>query len=187
MSADPHDYKDRCPRFMCNDIESEKESFSRYLSEQVFCFKSDFYEPLDVHLKDCSRVGYQPGHAYDVFGNPFREGQDRTQFCHGKLNRCMADPYAKMSDRLPGDMCEVNYQCSSQYCNIEKRVCEVIPINDESRESDSPPCASHEDCNPGLYCESSPGPLGSCQKQRGLGEPCDSEYACENHLGCLNR
>ena len=71
-------------------------------------------------------MGYEPGHTYDVFGNPFAEGADRTQFCHGELNRCMSDPYVKMSHRLPGDMCEVNYQCRSEYCDSEEHVCKVI-------------------------------------------------------------
>ena len=123
MTDKPELYKDQCPRFMCNDIETEKESYSRYLNEQVFCFKSDFENPLNVHLKDCKSVAYEPGNEYDAMGKPFPDGADRTQFCHGKLNRCMADPFVKMSERLPGSMCEANYQCLSDYCNTEKMIC----------------------------------------------------------------
>ena len=72
-SADPQDYFDQCPKFICTDnkdqLQAEKESFSRYLSEQVFCFKSDFAEPLNVYLKDCN----------SNYGD--REGA--KMYCHG--------------------------------------------------------------------------------------------------------
>ena len=58
MTDKPELYKDECPRFKCNDVETEKLSYSRYLNDQVFCFKSDFEDPLSVYLKDCSKVGY---------------------------------------------------------------------------------------------------------------------------------
>ena len=78
LSHQADTYKNECPRFMCNDVVSEKESFSRHLNDQVFCFKSDFADPLNVYIKDCSRVAYEQGTNYDVFGNPFAEGADRT-------------------------------------------------------------------------------------------------------------
>ena len=70
LTDKPELYKDKCPRFMCNDISTERLSVSRYLSDQVFCFKSDFEDPLNVYLKDCNSEEAQ----YDVFGNPIDKG-----------------------------------------------------------------------------------------------------------------
>lgn len=67
LTDKPELYKDECPKFMCNDVVTEKESVSRYLSEQVFCYKSDFADPLSVHIKDCNAEEAK----YDVFGNLF--------------------------------------------------------------------------------------------------------------------
>ena len=158
------DYKDECPRFICNDKETEKQSFSRYLSDQVFCYKSDFEDPLNVYLKDCSNVAYQPGNEYDVFGNPFLKGSDRTQFCHGELNRCMLDPYVKVTDRLLGSACQVNYHCLSGFCNQEIGKCDI----DKDSKEDSNRCESHENCQPGYFCNST----GMCDTQRKEGQQC---------------
>ena len=72
LTDKPELYKDKCPRFRCNDVKSERLSVSRYLSDQVFCFKSDFEDPLNVYLKDCNNEEAQ----YDVFGNPFERAKN---------------------------------------------------------------------------------------------------------------
>jgi len=122
-------YKDLCPKFSCNDKEEERKSFSRYLSDQVYCFKSDFADPLSVYLKDCEQFAKEAGKQYDVFGQPFRKDSDRKLFCHGQLNRCMADPYVKFSERLLGSKCNASYQCLSGYCSAEG-LCEREPNSD---------------------------------------------------------
>ena len=94
--SDPSDYKDQCPSFRCNDIELEGQSETRYLSQQVYCHKSDFASPLNVLLKDCQKEG--------------------DMYCNGSLNRCMLDPYTKFSERLPGNRCEFGYECLSRSC-----------------------------------------------------------------------
>ena len=105
QSSDPSDYRDRCPTFRCNDLEAESRSESRYLSQQVYCFKSDFAEPLAVLLKDCQGEG--------------------GMYCSGSLNRCMADPYQKLARRLPGSRCEFPSECLSRFC--QDHVCMVVP------------------------------------------------------------
>lgn len=63
---------------MCNDVVTEKESVSRYLSEQVYCFKSDFADPLSVYVKNCDAEEEK----YDTFGNLFKGGVQPKLFCH---------------------------------------------------------------------------------------------------------
>lgn len=180
---------------MCNDVDSEKLSFSRYLSEQVFCFKSDFADPLSVYLKDCSQVAFESGVTYDVYGRPFKEGSDRIQFCHGELNRCMSDPFIQVSGRLPGSQCSVSYHCLSEQCSSgTDGVCLGSELNQN--------CSIHQDCSSGNYCSNlqvsttQDTTQGKCVKQRSLGEKIpelggqkcsnESDYACENNLGCAD-
>jgi len=44
------------------------------------CFKAEIMEPGTVHLKKCPN----------------------GKRCHGKLNRCMADPFNVFEGKLPG-------------------------------------------------------------------------------------
>ena len=113
LTDKPELYKDKCPRFMCNDITTEKESVSRYLSEQVFCFKSDFEDPLNVYVKDCNADDAK----YDVYGNKFEGGIQPKLYCHGLLNRCMADPFTQVTERLAGSECTQDYHCKSLHCD----------------------------------------------------------------------
>ena len=123
--SDPAAYKDQCPSFRCNDVENEGQSETRYLSQQVYCHKSDFASPLTVLLKDCQKEG--------------------DMYCNGPLNRCMLDPYAKFSERLPGNRCEFGYECLSRSC--QDGVCKA-----GQDEGDTAECSAHADCNPGFYC-----------------------------------
>ena len=95
QSSNPYDYKDQCPTFKCNDLEHERNSYTLYLDQQIYCYKSDFASPLDVYLKDCKQ---------------------EDKYCSGSLNRCMADPYKKQGSRLPGNLCEFNRECLSNNC-----------------------------------------------------------------------
>lgn len=55
------------------------------------CIKADLQEPGFVNLKKCG------------------EGM----MCHGKLNRCAYDPYNAFEGKLPGQLCEHDFQCLS--------------------------------------------------------------------------
>lgn len=65
----------------------------------VYCYKADIENPLLVHLKRC-------------------EG---GKFCHGKLNRCKDDPYNNFENKLPGSICEFDFECISNKCS--KGIC----------------------------------------------------------------
>ena len=144
-------YKDQCPKFACNDSGDEKQSRWRYLSDQVYCFKSDFRDPLSVHFKNCAKVAHEEGNWYDVFGNPYRNDSDRNLFCHGELNRCMSDPFVKFSDRLLGSACSASYQCGSKHCSSEGICTRQTNISDFTATGELK-CASHIDCDKGHYC-----------------------------------
>ena len=67
----------------------------------------------------------------------------------------MLDPYVKMSNRLPGAMCEVNYQCKSDYCNLDLHICQVLNLNNIDSDVASLTknlCSQHDECDVGYFC-----------------------------------
>jgi hypothetical protein len=72
-----------CPVYTCDT----KHTGSINMDEQVFCFKQDLYNPLEVKLKTCG------------------DGL----FCHGGLNRCQQDPYFQIVGRNPGSACTQHF------------------------------------------------------------------------------
>ena len=56
-----------------------------------YCYKADLEDSMFVHLKKC----------------------EKGKFCHGKLNRCKEDPFNAYEGKLPGNICEFNFECSS--------------------------------------------------------------------------
>ena len=156
QSSDPVDYKDQCPRFICNDAEEEKQSESRYLSQQVYCFKADFANPLNVYIKNCA--------------------EESGEYCSGSLNRCVADPYRQIADRLNGNQCVKNNECRSNFCS--EGVCQKDLAEFEAQEGSQ--CESHEDCNPNFHCSQS-----GCRPQKEVGDECSNDFMCVNSAGCL--
>ena len=52
---------------------------------------------------------YKPDHLQENFGIVHIKDCKNGNLCHGKLNRCMPDPYNIFEGKLPGQTCEYNY------------------------------------------------------------------------------
>ena len=102
----------------------------------------------------------------------------RDLMCHQELNRCMADPWMQVSDKLPGHTCLNNYECRSQKCANTNGLylCQGSVANET--------CSADEDCSPGLYCSKS---RGICRTQLGEGKKCTRDFDCQNNLACANK
>ncbi len=67
---------------------------------------------------------YKSDHLQENFGIVHLKSCPEGKMCHGKLNRCMYDPFATFEGKLPGQECNYNYQCLSNSCSMR--------INDET-------------------------------------------------------
>ena len=148
------------------------------MEDQVICYKQDVLNPFEYKFKQCP------------------EGQ----LCHGGLNRCTMDPYAKVVNRNPGNTCTQHYECRSKHCSKQRGVCS-IPETQTAAET-LPSCTEHADCEIGQYCADAAlvindyFPLadptrhsefkGFCAPQREEFETCASDFDCQNSLACAN-
>ncbi|TNV78504.1 hypothetical protein FGO68_gene3615 [Halteria grandinella] len=125
------------------------------------CYKADHLQENQgiVHLKECPS----------------------GQMCHGKLNRCMADPYNMFEGKLPGQSCKHNYQCASGACEVadeaqEKFVCSGMRLGDS--------CSMDNDCGTGLFCDTA---RFQCIPLKGLNSQCLRDEECSNSMACSNK
>jgi hypothetical protein len=59
---------------------------------------------------------YKADHLQENIGIVHLKNCPAGQMCHGKLNRCMSDPYNLFEGKLAGQTCQYNYQCASGQC-----------------------------------------------------------------------
>lgn len=97
---------------------------------------------------------YKSDHLMENFGVVHIKMCPDGQMCHGKLNRCMADPYNMFEGKTPGQLCKHNYQCASGSCietepefeSDEPRfVCAGLRLGDS--------CTLDNECGTGLFCD----------------------------------
>lgn len=97
--------------------------------------------------------------------------------CHGKLNRCMYDPFATFEGKLPGQECNYNYQCLSNSCsmriNDETFACEGLKENEQ--------CTKDAECGTGLFCEQ------VCKPIKSIEQECSRDEECSNNMACTNK
>ena len=111
------------------------------------------------------------------FGNLPRE--ERKLFCHQELNRCVADPFFQVTQKLAGHTCINNYECRSGECVPDlndpegRTYCRGTPVNGA--------CSDDADCEIGTYCDQD-----TCQSQKAAKTPCSRDAECKNNLACAN-
>ena len=118
----------------------------------------------------------------DFYGNPV--AKESQQFCHHSLNRCVADPYQEITNKLPGEMCINNYECLSNSC--------YIPSGKDAPEcvgkSLGYSCLNDTECNVGLFCNhNEQAKKSTCEKQVPIDSKCNKDEQCLNHLACSNQ
>ena len=126
----------QCPIFKCSP--------DNRLDGMDLCFKSDLIEPRFIHLKKCS------------------DGK----MCHGKINRCMDDPYNVFEGKLPGQLCEFDFQCLSKKCALPKSNGDLPNLEARgvcSGQLEKKSCSSDSQCDTGLYCSTD---SQVCEKQK---------------------
>jgi hypothetical protein len=80
---------------------------------------------------------------------------------------------------VEGEICSNNTNCASNICNSPK--CQGLAANAV--------CTDHAQCGIGYSCASSSNntEVKNCKLQGKLGESCDSDYDCQNNLGCYHK
>jgi hypothetical protein len=84
-----------------------KNSDSKFLANQsttcakFMCAKDSRLEGMDL----C----YKSDHLQENYGIVHLKNCPAGKSCHGKLNRCMIDPFNVFEGKLPGQTCEHNY------------------------------------------------------------------------------
>lgn len=111
----------QCPAYLCDP---KHVGGALNMDDQVICFKQDVINPFEFKFKTCP------------------DGQ----FCHGGLNRCAMDPYARVVERNPGNTCTQHYECKSKHCSMQAGVCSVPDKITKMS------CSEHSQCNVGYYC-----------------------------------
>lgn len=110
--------------------------------------------------------------------------------CHGKLNRCMNDPYNVFEGKLPGQTCDFNYQCLSGACVSSVGGANIDTSNFGDFESsyvcsglsEGDVCKSDNHCGTGFYCDST---TSKCTQQ--TISACSRDEECSNNMACSNR
>lgn len=103
--------------------------------------------------------------------------------CHGKLNRCMYDPFNAFEGKLPGQSCEYGYQCLSKICepkHFGQDGDEFVPLICAGAEAGTQ-CQADSECGQGLFCDSK-----ECQAVRQEGGSCSRDEECSNSMACSN-
>ena len=90
-----------------------KTSSSPLLKSSQQCMS--FQCTIDSRL-DGMDLCYKADHLQENLGIVHLKMCPEGQMCHGKLNRCMADPYNMFEGKTPGQSCKHNYQCASGAC-----------------------------------------------------------------------
>lgn len=105
-----------------------KTSQTNFLSEQSAqqCLK--FQCATDTRLEGMD-ICYKADHLQENFGIVHLKDCQEGKMCHGRLNRCMYDPYNVYEGKLPGQSCQHNFQCLSGSCveGSEFTVCAGLP------------------------------------------------------------
>jgi Dickkopf N-terminal cysteine-rich region len=109
--------------------------------------------------------------------------------CHGKLNRCLPDPYNIFEGKLPGEACEYNYQCLSNKCSQLSYLQSPIdydetPISVCEGLKEKSECKSDSECGTGLFCDSL---STKCQPLKELDQSCTRDEECSNTMACSNK
>lgn len=96
--------------------------FNVQCADLLETFKSDLPSDLSLNTNQCLQfkcttddrldgmdLCYKADHLQENFGIVHLKRCRDGKMCHGKLNRCMYDPYNLFESKLPGQTCEYNY------------------------------------------------------------------------------
>ena len=98
---------------------------------------------------------------------------NEISYCNYSYQFNYDDHCVPFNNLLPGEFCTSNSQCKSNVCDICHNTCNGKQINDA--------CATHSDCDIGLFCAAN----NTCQMWKALGQSCGTNGdECASYLIC---